>query len=554
MCLVCEKNFSNEAMKPFRLLEHLQKIHSDKSGKTLAFFHSLRDQFLKRKTMNMFTSSSKNSDDSQKAYWNISLLIAKASKPHTIGEELILPAVKEVIKTVLHESPEQVIKSIPLSESSVQRRVYKMAENVGETLSKMLMTTEFSLQLDESTLPGKESLLLPYVRFIKGGSLCQELLFARLLETDTKGESVYRAVEDYFQKKKAFNLQTSSHVQQIAPRGFLSYLKKAVPKVLTVHCVIHRQHLVAKNLSEKLHESLSSVITAVNKIKANALNSRLFHQLCIENDEDFQCLLLHTEVRWLSKGSCLKRFYTLFNSVLDFFQESNPELYDKLKSSKTDIAYLTEMFSKFNEVNLQLRGNETSLIKAKSALSAFLSKLQLYSRNVGRGEFRQFLCLTWRRKQEWRRWHCRVLHSFSGTPQGYVSQIQRPIFSWNPWLGDRSVYWTQHRSANPSRRWTCKFAKWRGSETKVQNLLPSLLDANSDPQTLPNPVERHQVVFHCFSASYLVERGFSAVSRLLIKQRNKLNITERGDLRLLPTNLHPDVDSLIAMHQAHPSH
>ena len=128
-------------------------------------------------------------------------------------------------------------------------------------------------------------------------------------------------------------------------RGFLSNLKKAVPKVLTVHCVIHRQYLVAKNLSEKLHESLSTVITAVNKIKANALNSRLFHQLCIENDENFQCLLLHTEVRWLSKGNCLKRFYTLFNSVLDFFQESNPELYDKLKSSKTDIVYLSEIFS-----------------------------------------------------------------------------------------------------------------------------------------------------------------------------------------------------------------
>ena len=116
--------------------------------------------------------------------------------------------------------------------------------------------------------------------------------------------------------------------------------------------MIHQQILVAKNLSEKLHESLSTVITAVNKIKENALNSRLFHQLCIENDE-WQCLLLHTEVRWLLKGNGLKRFYTLFNSVLDFFlQESNIEFYDKLKSSKTDIAYLTEIFSKFNEVNL----------------------------------------------------------------------------------------------------------------------------------------------------------------------------------------------------------
>ena len=63
----------------------------------------------------------------------------------------------------------------------------------------------------------------------------------------------------------------------------------------------------------------------------------------------------------------------------------------------------------------------------------------------------------------------------------------------------------RHSWANPSRRGTCKFAKWRGSETKVQNLLPSLLDANSIPKMLPNPVERHQVVFHCFS-DFLLDR------------------------------------------------
>ena len=116
----------------------------------------------------MFTYLSKNSDDRLKASYNIFLLIAKTGKPYTIGEELILPAVKVVIKTVLHKSSEQVIKSIPLSDNSVQRRVDKMAEKVEETLSKILMTTEFSLQLDESTLPGNESLLLAYVRFIKG--------------------------------------------------------------------------------------------------------------------------------------------------------------------------------------------------------------------------------------------------------------------------------------------------------------------------------------------------------------------------------------------------
>ena len=211
--------------------------------------------------------------------------------------------------------------------------------------------------------------------------LSEELLFARLLETDTTGESVYRAVEDYFQNKSISLTNIIACATDGTPsmvgrhRGFLSYLKRAVPKVLTVHYVIHRQHLVARNLNEKLHESLS---TKINKIKANALNSRLFHQQCFENDEDFQCLLLHTEVWWLSKGNCLKRFYTLFKSVLNFFK--NPTL--------------TEEFSKFNEVNLQLQVDETTLIKAKSAVSAFLSKWQLYRRNHGRREFRQFPCFS----------------------------------------------------------------------------------------------------------------------------------------------------------------
>lgn len=53
----------------------------------------------------------------------------------------------------------------------------------------------FGLQLDESTLPGNESLLLAYVRLINDGNLVEDLLFAKLLEIDTKGETVYRVLE-----------------------------------------------------------------------------------------------------------------------------------------------------------------------------------------------------------------------------------------------------------------------------------------------------------------------------------------------------------------------
>ena len=71
----------------------------------------------------MFSNSSKQATNGLRASYIISLLIAQSSKPHTIGETLILPAVSEALRTVLHKPPEQVIKSILLSNNTVQRRV-----------------------------------------------------------------------------------------------------------------------------------------------------------------------------------------------------------------------------------------------------------------------------------------------------------------------------------------------------------------------------------------------------------------------------------------------
>jgi len=56
-----------------------------------------------------------------------------------------------------------------------------------------------------------------------------------------------------------------------------------------------------------------------------------------------------------------------------------------------------------------------------------------------------------------------------------------------------------------------------------------------------------------FPSSYMVEAGFSHVSAILSKQRNRLNLEERGDLRLKLTNIQPDVNALVRAHQAHPS-
>ncbi|CAH1966858.1 unnamed protein product [Acanthoscelides obtectus] len=187
----------------------------------------------------------------------------------------------------------------------------------------------------------------------------EELLFARTLITETKGESIFHVLKHYFIEKAIPLSNIKSVATDGAPamvgryRGFISYLKQNVSGVLAIHCVIHRQHLVVKDLSVRLHESLHLVIDAVNRIRSNALNTRLFAQLCEENDEHFHQLPLHTEVRWLTKGLSLTRFFALFETILEFLDTKDKILKENLMKRKTDIAYLTDLFTKCNMVNLQ---------------------------------------------------------------------------------------------------------------------------------------------------------------------------------------------------------
>ncbi len=58
-----------------------------------------------------------------------------------------------------------------------------------------------------------------------------------------------------------------------------------------------------------------------------------------------------------------------------------------------------------------------------------------------------------------------------------------------------------------------------------------------------------------FPSSYIVERGCSAVTDLITKKRSRLQIVERGDLRLhLSKNIEPNIQKLALNHQAQPSY
>ena len=64
--------------------------------------------------------------------------------------------------------------------------------------------------------------------------------------------------------------------------------------MLVMHCVFHRENLIAETVSPKLHKILHCVIkcTCINSTKENCKAERLFQKFCEANHADYARLLL----------------------------------------------------------------------------------------------------------------------------------------------------------------------------------------------------------------------------------------------------------------------
>ncbi|XP_068200264.1 zinc finger MYM-type protein 6-like [Palaemon carinicauda] len=189
MCLLCMISLSNESMRPCKLKKHLETAHKDKGDKSIDFFKKLRDEFQERMAVNyMFTPKVAKVNRGMLVSYKIANLISRASKPHTTGESLIKPAGVVVLSTVMNQSLQEVTSVNPLSNSSASRRIDEMAVDVENQLASKLQVNDFSIQLDESTLPNNSALLVAFERFLGVDEICQEMFFALKLTTDTKSE------------------------------------------------------------------------------------------------------------------------------------------------------------------------------------------------------------------------------------------------------------------------------------------------------------------------------------------------------------------------------
>ena len=164
--------------------------------------------------------------------------------------------------------------------------------------------------------------------------------------------------------------------KNVGLRGMISRMHHHIK---TNHCIIHRQSLASKDLSPSFSDVMQIVISTVNHVKARDLNSRIFKQLCIAENSDHQTLLMHTAVRWLSRGKTLERVFLLRSELATFLQDQGHKnaQYFRDPHFLARLALLTDIFEHVNKLNTQLQGKGKWVFDLQCAIKAFVNKLQI---------------------------------------------------------------------------------------------------------------------------------------------------------------------------------
>jgi hypothetical protein len=68
------------------------------------------------------------------APYKVAHRIAKCKTPHTIPEELILPAAADMANIMIGESVGKLLPKVPLSNNTISRRMQHIAEDVNDQL------------------------------------------------------------------------------------------------------------------------------------------------------------------------------------------------------------------------------------------------------------------------------------------------------------------------------------------------------------------------------------------------------------------------------------
>lgn len=96
---------------------------------------------------------------------------------HTAAEKIILLACIDTVRIIFDDKSANKLRTIPLSDSMISRRICTIAKHLEAMLVAHLQTgIDFAIQLDESTGITSCPVLLVYVRYMWQDGFTEDLL------------------------------------------------------------------------------------------------------------------------------------------------------------------------------------------------------------------------------------------------------------------------------------------------------------------------------------------------------------------------------------------
>lgn len=410
VCLVCRSSVA--LPKRGNLERHFKTLHknyeTDFPQKSELRRRKLQDLKSSLKAeQSMFKRPAKQSVAATIASFKISYILAKHKKPFEDGV-MVKEAFVEAAEVLFDDFKNKTeilsaIKEVQLSRPTVTRRVEIISRDLETKLKNDIADCKyFSLQFDESTDVTDTAQLCVFIRLVFSDmSAKEELLTMLALKESTRGEDIYTAFMSYVNETELPIYKLLCITTDGAPsmtgnkNGFVALCRANddFPSFFAFHCIIHQQVLCSKILNIK--DVMSIVTKIVNSIRARSLQRRLFKaQLEASEAADHTDLLLYTDVRWLSRGKFLERFLELLPEIITFLDERGDDT-EKLKNEKwlCDLAFLTDVTSHLNVINLELQGKNKNITDMISAISGFKNKLKLLISQFERNDLKNFPAL-----------------------------------------------------------------------------------------------------------------------------------------------------------------
>uniref|UniRef100_A0A3P9LAR0 SPIN-DOC-like zinc-finger domain-containing protein n=1 Tax=Oryzias latipes TaxID=8090 RepID=A0A3P9LAR0_ORYLA len=383
VCLICQQSVA--VLKEYNIRRHYETKH--------ALLSKLRSQ------QATLTRPSTAQDCATRASYEISALIAKSGRSFSTGD-----FVKECLSTaasIMCPSQERVFSQISLSRNTVTRRVEDLSRDIRDQLTvKSRDFVAFSLACDESTDISDSAQLLVFVRGINADmEITQELAGLETLRGTTKGEDLFAAVSRVLDKynlswDKMVGITTDGAPAMIGKKAGLTALisqkvSECGGKVAQYHCILHQEQLCAKTIG--LADVVRDVVKIINCIRSKALSHRQFRAFLDEVDAQYKDILYHQEVRWLSRGTVLKRFFELRQLIAEFLSSASRDT--QIPTDKRwifDVAFMVDITDLLNNLNVKLQGKEQFITELFDHIKAFQMKLQLLCRHLIAGNFAHF--------------------------------------------------------------------------------------------------------------------------------------------------------------------